>query len=270
MEKQKQKPMCSRCGENEAQVSYAEISGTSISLVPLCKKCFSLIRDSFQEQDAKEVRVWLKDIIEKNSFSYDDLTYSKPVKGYNQEYGMAIDMLRGGMANNKIADDAHIYEKFERQNLMQRENLDEQVKTDTGYIIDPFFVFTQESLGATCKCCGLCLIDYLKQAIIGCPMCLFYFRDYIKEYIATIETKQRNIEIEKINKPNKQISYKKTIEKYNKEKQKAIDNRDYKLAARYRDEIIKIRKLIEEKEKIEDININDDSGGDNDDGISTS
>lgn len=106
----------------------------------------------------------------------------------------------------------------------------------TSLYIEPKYVFPQNKLDKRCESCGILFEDFLLQNhIYGCKFCFIEFKDDIKEFLETIEFKEKH----KDNK-NVQVDKKKKIAELNDLKQKAVSLEDWDLALLYKKEIDKL------------------------------
>jgi protein-arginine kinase activator protein McsA len=224
---EKQRPTCAKCNDRKAEISYAAMNDCRISFIPLCKGCFSGMRESFKT-DTKNITDWLKNIMEKNSVSYDDIEYASR-NGFED-----ISALSPRLNNLNARSSYGALPQF-----VQKSIVNDELNKELEVIIEPEHVFSLAALSCRCRNCGIPLDKFMRQEMQGCSFCFFEFREEIIQYLNSLEEKRKSFSQKKPRK--KKLSSDDIIRKLEKDKNEAIEHRDYSLAVKIRDEINKIK-----------------------------
>jgi len=220
----KQRPMCAKCNKKTAEISYAAKDDCRISFVPLCKACFGSMREGFKA-DSRELVDWLRDVMEKNSVSYDDIEYVTRNKVDN-------------ITSLSPRRDSFLYDQL--PSFVRSSINDTGLDSEMDILIDPEHVFSVHVLSGRCRCCGILLDRFLRQDMQGCAFCFYEFRDEISQYINILQEKRKNISDQRA-KASSGLTTEDILTKLEKDKKEAIYHKDYKLAAQIRDEIRNIK-----------------------------
>lgn len=225
-----QRPMCAKCRNNMAEISYAAKDDCRISFVPLCRVCFSSMREGFRD-DSREVAEWLRDVMERNSVSYDDIEYI--TKG------------RVGGITSLSTNRNKLFEKL--PSFVRSSVNNSEIEEELDILIDPEHVFSVYVLSGRCRNCGVMLDKFIRQDMQGCSFCFYEFREEISQYIGILQEKRNNISRKK-----SKVAATPTTEdillKLERDKEEAVYHRDYKLAAQIRDEIRSIKAGLKDGE----------------------
>lgn len=207
--------ICPYCNKNDATVTLSRNVGDRPFYINICSECYTDIQDRFDKLA-------------------DTLSSMNNIFSMSKQFGSQ----NLGKLQDIPAFPEQAFDVSSMPNYVQAASkINERIGYFRKIVIQPNCVFLPNKLKKTCSCCGINLQNFLLQFDRGCAICFLEFKDEIVEFAATLAYRKEDVDREENASLKIKDDIEKRIEDLENKKQQAIANKNWSLAAVYRDKL---------------------------------